>query len=133
MEGFDQFDAKRATFYAIADADRSRNPQIILLAAKDNHHGSIDDIHVAVDAHRQLYRAMAVRRINGEPISIEKPWNAGSDMIKCRRKLVPQRIVQWRQHIIRSEERRVGKECVSTCRYRWSPYHVKKKRRKQTK
>src|SRR3546814_1645071 len=25
--------------------------------------------------------------------------------------------------IIRSEERRVGKECVSTCRSRWSPYH----------
>src|SRR3546814_15548446 len=23
----------------------------------------------------------------------------------------------------RSEERRVGKECVSTCRCRWSPYH----------
>src|SRR3546814_15315770 len=28
---------------------------------------------------------------------------------------------------IRSEERRVGKECVSTCRSRWSPYHEKKK------
>src|SRR3546814_14666206 len=28
----------------------------------------------------------------------------------------------WR----RSEERRVGKECVSTCRSRWSPYHKKK-------
>src|SRR3546814_20597714 len=26
----------------------------------------------------------------------------------------------------RSEERRVGKECVSTCRSRWSPYHNKK-------
>src|SRR3546814_11269551 len=25
--------------------------------------------------------------------------------------------------IHRSEERRVGKECVSTCRSRWSPYH----------
>src|SRR3546814_20771700 len=25
-----------------------------------------------------------------------------------------------------SEERRVGKECVSTCRSRWSPYHYKK-------
>src|SRR3546814_12934233 len=23
----------------------------------------------------------------------------------------------------RAEERRVGKECVSTCRSRWSPYH----------
>src|SRR3546814_20859700 len=27
----------------------------------------------------------------------------------------------------RSEERRVGKECVSTCRSRWSPYNYKKK------
>src|SRR3546814_17619417 len=27
----------------------------------------------------------------------------------------------------RSEERRVGKECVSTCISRWSPYHYKKK------
>src|SRR3546814_18138609 len=26
----------------------------------------------------------------------------------------------------RSEERRVGKECVSTCRSRWSPYNSKK-------
>src|SRR3546814_11136384 len=26
----------------------------------------------------------------------------------------------------RSEERRVGKACVSTCRSRWSPYHYKK-------
>src|SRR3546814_13273616 len=36
--------------------------------------------------------------------------------------LVPQR---FRQEIgvMRSEERRVGKECVSTCRSRWSPYH----------
>src|SRR3546814_15933259 len=29
--------------------------------------------------------------------------------------------------VFRSEERRVGKECVSTCRYRWSPYYSKKK------
>src|SRR3546814_14093836 len=27
--------------------------------------------------------------------------------------------------IFRSEERRVGKECVSTCRSRWSTYHAK--------
>src|SRR3546814_8462591 len=36
----------------------------------------------------------------------------------------------WRSHgevaaaqLLRSEERRVGKECVSTCRFRWSPYN----------
>src|SRR3546814_12521054 len=35
--------------------------------------------------------------------------------------------------IARSEERRVGKECVSTCRSRWSPYHYKKKDKKISK
>src|SRR3546814_10966809 len=33
----------------------------------------------------------------------------------------------------RSEERRVGKECVSTCRSRWSPHHETNKQRKATK
>src|SRR3546814_19633641 len=31
-------------------------------------------------------------------------------------------------HRMRSEERRVGKECVSPCRSRWWPYNEKKKR-----
>src|SRR3546814_11433538 len=34
--------------------------------------------------------------------------------------------------VARSEERRVGKECVSTCRSRWSPYHYKKKNKQQS-
>src|SRR3546814_11354446 len=33
----------------------------------------------------------------------------------------------------RSEERRVGKECVSTCRSRWSPYHYTKKHNKMNR
>src|SRR3546814_14768916 len=33
---------------------------------------------------------------------------------------------------LRSEERRVGKECVSKCRSRWSPFHSKKKTMKHT-
>src|SRR3546814_14742698 len=33
----------------------------------------------------------------------------------------------------RSEERRVGKECVSPCRSRWSPDHSKKKKRNKYK
>src|SRR3546814_18126005 len=36
------------------------------------------------------------------------------------------RVAQWR----RSDERRVGKECVSTCRSRGWPYHEKKKNQK---
>src|SRR3546814_12604367 len=33
------------------------------------------------------------------------------------------------QYPLRSEERRVGKECVRTCRSRWSPNHEKKKKK----
>src|SRR3546814_6808508 len=35
----------------------------------------------------------------------------------------PALIAVHHQGELRSEERRVGKECVSTCRSRWSPYH----------
>src|SRR3546814_5695498 len=37
-----------------------------------------------------------------------------------RRHLMPREMIENES---RSEERRVGKECVSTCRSRWSPYH----------
>src|SRR3546814_15390114 len=37
------------------------------------------------------------------------------------RNLHDERLSIWTH--LRSEERRVGKECVSTCRSRWSPYH----------
>src|SRR3546814_2607075 len=37
--------------------------------------------------------------------------------------LVHQGLERIRAGRARSEERRVGKECVSTCRSRWSPYH----------
>src|SRR3546814_20772398 len=37
-------------------------------------------------------------------------------------------IAPWWEDI-RSEERRVGKECVRTCRSRWAPYHLKKKKK----
>src|SRR3546814_15414199 len=39
-----------------------------------------------------------------------------------RRKLL-RRLGAEARDPIRSEDRRVGKECVSTCRSRWSPYH----------
>src|SRR3546814_17793504 len=51
-------------------------------------------------------RGEAFWRDNGDPASIP-------DRLK-------QLLEEWRY---RSEERRVGKECVSTCRSRWSTYH----------
>src|SRR3546814_10429694 len=52
------------------------------------------------------------------PISVRATSDA-VEQLGCRRIVVGVRNVA----ICRSEERRVGKECVSTCRSRWSPYH----------
>src|SRR3546814_12720775 len=58
------------------------------------------------DALRELNRAMARR--SGPIVSVQ---GLSSD------------------ELARSEERRVGNECVSTCRSRWTPDHYKKKQR----
>src|SRR3546814_1204533 len=57
--------------------------------------------------------ALPISRVNGEPYyeaGTSVPTLAAGDRVVLRREP-------------RSEERRVGKECVSTCRSRWSPYH----------
>ena len=54
--------------------------------------------------------------------------NAPAEPVRAAVEAVTERqdikvILTGKQEVIRSEERRVGKECVSTCRSRWSPYH----------
>src|SRR3546814_8204833 len=65
--------------------------------------------------------------------SIQREWEACTRMTAAPRHiselgtaafLLPRSISRrGRKPSRRSEERRVGKECVSTCRSRWSPYH----------
>src|SRR3546814_11587751 len=56
---------------------------------------------------------------NSDPSRFDDEWH---DRLRA---LVDDRSVSLRK-IGRSEERRVGKACVSTCRSRWSPYHIRK-------
>ena len=42
---------------------------------------------------------------------------------EAKRLLAERTLGKVRPQYERSEERRVGKECVTTCRSRWSPYH----------
>src|SRR3546814_6571325 len=62
-----------------------------------------------------------------EKLPISVPWfEPGRCEIvagETRAPLHPQPIVTPTPDGGKSEERRVGKECVSTCRSRWSPYH----------
>src|SRR3546814_14518432 len=58
---------------------------------------------MAVEGMIEPFEAGQVRHVNGE-------------------KIVSYGTSSYGYAVRRSEERRVGKECVSTCRYRWSPY-----------
>src|SRR3546814_12526040 len=72
-------------------------------------------------------------------IAVRDPRDMLLDWIAFRAPLMmrvesPLQMAQWlARHLehVRSEERRVGQECVSTCRSRWSPYN-EKKNKKQT-
>src|SRR3546814_18237200 len=64
-----------------------------------------------------------------EPAAVEPQRLRIGDVGAEARSLRVRQIVGDRRlpgHAARSAERRVGKECVSTCRSRWSPYHYKK-------
>src|SRR3546814_19335389 len=68
---------------------------------------------------REPKMASAVGQLIGER---ELILQRDRGMSLCRRYTI--RSYMIRSHMIgRSEERRVGKECVSTCRSRWSPKH----------
>src|SRR3546814_20767274 len=72
---------------------------------------------VHVEAHGLAVEAPS----HGEILEVERAHAASSVPVSGRRR---RNVVVW--NFARSEERRVGKECVSTCRSRWAPYHSKK-------
>src|SRR3546814_12573577 len=80
-------------------------------AAEGNYQTSVSRVFVAGDMRR------------GQSLVV---W-AISEGRECARKvdeyLMGYSELESKDAVFRSEERRVGKECVSTCRSRWSPYH----------
>src|SRR3546814_18034555 len=66
-------------------------------------------------------------------LSANTPWYTGPALMEHLETVeVDQdsdREKTFRMAVPRSEERRVGKECVSQCRYRWWPYPLDKRKR----
>src|SRR3546814_1586798 len=62
-------------------------------------------------------------RVGRAKIDPVKPDLACLRVVEPQQELEDRRLAGARRTDQRSEERRVGKECVSTCRSRWSPYH----------
>ena len=71
--------------------------------------------HLITDASYRDYRLEAEYRFPAAP------GNAGILVHASTRS--EEHTSELQSRLLRSEERRVGKECVSLCRSRWSPYH----------
>src|SRR3546814_2429673 len=103
---------KQKTAYEMRISDWSSDvcssdlPRLRLDAARrvDHHHGGIDGGERAIRILGKVLVARRVEQVVGDALMFEGHHRAGDGDS-------------------RSEERRVGKECVSTCRSRWSPYH----------
>src|SRR3546814_7974156 len=80
--------------------------------------GEGEQIELALLAIDQAGKEKAPRRAGDEDVAIE----SGGKII-WRKTIQPDHVAGPVIANARSEERRVGKECVSTCRSRWSPYH----------
>src|SRR3546814_14583071 len=63
------------------------------------------------------------RVVGLEPTDKSGAQSPAGKMVEDRQRFVDQYGADSPQVQARSEERRVGKEWVSTCRSRWSPYH----------
>src|SRR3546814_18127226 len=77
---------------------------------------SVDSRVLFLHARASKADVIATRRAQNGPGSIRQhiEWPSNCSRAPCR---------PCRNRIARSEERRVGKECVSTCRSRCVPYH----------
>src|SRR3546814_17274863 len=80
----------------------------------------IDELLVAPDVAFQR-RDVEVADQDGGPVALLGPARHTLDEVELLAELGIERAVG--NVSSRSEERRVGKECVSTCRSRWSPYN----------
>src|SRR3546814_5034021 len=69
-------------------------------------------------------RAQAIPAVQYGTLDSNRVFNEKRDeFLRVQAAFTPQGQTKLTPHPQRSEERRVGKECVSTCRSRWSPYH----------
>src|SRR3546814_14865875 len=109
---------KQKTAYEMRISDLSSDVGSSDLELALHRHEDLDHLH---DAGRQLVAALQLLDLVLEPVL--EPLDALVEMAADPLEFGHRLIVR---HADRSEERRVGKECVSTCRSRWSPSHYKK-------
>src|SRR3546814_14943524 len=104
----------RSFIVAIGEGNAWDRQSILVALLRQRH--AIMLVREHLPHHLQTNRMVVAVHLIHQPLAPQAPRS--SEFLRpCDR--------QWSlTHVaIRSEERRVGKECVSTCRSRWSPYN----------
>ena len=78
----------------------------------------VTDLMRGASAGKTMYVIPYLMAPPGSPL---EPYAAGVELTDHR--TVVLHMIRMARCGVRSEERRVGKECAITCRSRWSPYH----------
>src|SRR3546814_12017871 len=100
-----------------------RQPMIVAI-----HGGGFTSAYFDCDGFSLVSRAAAA---GCSVLGIDRPGYGESPRLPERDRAIP-RNANLLQAAIRSEERRDGKKCVSTCRSRWPPHHEKTKHTQAT-
>src|SRR6202011_1686772 len=79
-------------------SERARGAQVVLPAAAYHCNAGVEHVHVPVRAHGHLEGARPVRGVAGEPVAVEKARVTGADVVERGRQLVPERVVEAREH-----------------------------------
>src|SRR3546814_17782198 len=103
---------KQKTAYEMRISDWSSD-----VCSSDLNTGNIPTIYALVI----LFCSKFATRLRAIPLTMPCRWSKEPDCVPAYSLHRSPR--HGRRDLLRSEERRVGKECVSTCRSRWSPYH----------
>src|SRR3546814_20206485 len=107
----------------------SGNAQYSLRSKGDINYEYCDDLQWALGVGRYLslqhHSTLAVQAIlSGEDKQFDHLDGVRADDTRQQALFLgPKLSTTWGVRYARSDERRVGQECVSTCRSRWSPYH----------
>src|SRR3546814_16857663 len=91
-------------------------PEPLTVPYAPNEIWSMDFMHDQLADGRSIRLFNVIDDYNREGLCIDVDFSLPA--LRVIRSL--EQVIEWRGS---SEERRVGKECVSTCRSRWSPYH----------
>src|SRR3546814_18341941 len=115
MDAYWKYQAeKERKYYAILDAHAQNNGHLNITDAR---YLTALKIFIQVISPGEYAAHKGFARIGRE-------FEGVGTQVACQMQSLDEiRHAQTQIHAARSEERRVGKECVSTCRSRWSPYH----------